>query len=398
VRPDSHEVFIQHMTRKEFLKLSALLGVGIPFQSTLSACENQIIQPGSNEKIIIIGAGAAGLSAGYLLKQKGIDVEILEASSTFGGRMKHSTDFADFPIPLGAEWIHVEKEILEEIVNDNSVAVNIQTKGYDHDVDYGLFEGQEISVKQIGFDIDLKFINSTWFDFFETYIYPSVSGNISFNTVVDSIDYSGEKVQITSGSQEFTADRVIVTVPVKMLQAGNIDFRPALPDAKQAAISEATVWDGCKAFIEFSEKFYPAFVGFDISPETAGQKLYYDAAYGQNTNKHVLGLFAVGIGSEPYVQLSDEELKNYMLAELDAIFDGKASASYIKHQFQNWNEEPHIGGAYVYDHENWRRVKRLGDSVVDKLFFAGTAYTDGGDWGSVHAAARAARRVVDELT
>ena len=386
------------MTRKEFLKLSALLGVGLPFQTSLSACEKQIIQAGSNEKILIIGAGAAGLSAGYLLKQKGIDFEILEASSTIGGRMKQTRDFADFPIPLGAEWIHVEKEILEEIVNDNSVTVNIQTKGYDHDVDYGLFEGQQISVKQVGFDKDQKFINSTWFDFFETYIFPAVSGNIRFNTAVDTIDYSGENVQITSGSQEFTADRVIVTVPLKMLQAGKIDFRPALPNKKQDAIAEATVWDGCKAFIEFSEKFYPTFIAFEISPETAGQKLYYDAAYGQNTSKHVLGLFAVGVGTEPYVKLSDEELKNYILAELDAMFEGKASASYLKHRFQNWNEEPHIGGAYVYDHENWRRVKRLGESVDDKLFFAGTAYTDGRDWGSVHAAARAARRVVDELT
>jgi monoamine oxidase len=40
------------------------------------------------------------------LNQRGIQVQILEALSVFGGRMKRVTDFADFPIPTGAEWLH----------------------------------------------------------------------------------------------------------------------------------------------------------------------------------------------------------------------------------------------------------------------------------------------------
>lgn len=386
------------MTRKEFVKISSILGLGLPFYTSLTACENQIIEPGSNEKVIIIGAGAAGLSAAYLLAQKGIAYEILEASSNYGGRMKRNLGFANFPIPLGAEWLHVEKGVLDEIINDTSVEVNIETKAYDPAVDVALFEGHEISVSEVGFSIDQKFINSSWFDFFEQYIVPTVAGQINYNVAVDSIDYSGDNIQIKGSGQEFTADRVIITVPLKMLQKASISFSPALPSSKQDAIDEATVWDGCKAFIEFSEKFYPVITAFDISPETAGQKLYYDAAYGQNSSQHILGLFAVGTGSQPYVQLSDEELKNYMLQELDEIFDNRASASYVKHTFQNWNEEEFIQGAYLFDHEKWRRVRDLGKTVDNKLFFAGEAYTDGGDWGSVHAAARAARRVVDELT
>ncbi|MEM6803321.1 MAG: FAD-dependent oxidoreductase [Bacteroidota bacterium] len=215
---------------------------------------------------------------------------------------------------------------------------------------------------------------------------------------VESIDYTEDKIQIKGSGQEFMADRVIITVPLKMLQKGSITFSPELPSSKKEAIAEATVWDGCKAFLEFSEKFYPAITAFGISPETAGQKIYYDAAYGQDTSQHILGLFAVGTAADPYVQLSDEELKNYMLQELDEIFDNRASASYVKHTFQNWNDEEFIQGAYLFDHEKWRRVRELGESVDNKLFFAGEAYTDGGDWGSVHAAARAARRVVDELS
>ena len=254
------------------------------------------------DKVIIIGAGAAGLSAAYLLQQQGIDYEVLEASSNYGGRMKRTVDFADFPIPLGAEWLHVEAGVFEEIVNDSSVPVTVNTTPYNPNVDYGLFEGMQISVADVGFTIDQKFINSTWFDFFDEYIVPSVESKISYNEVVESIDYSGGKVLVNTAGKEYSADKVIITVPLKILQSGSINFSPELPEDKANAIQQATVWDGCKAFIEFSQKFYPTFTAFDIQPETAGQKLYYDASYGQNSSRHILGLFAVGSAVDPYVQ------------------------------------------------------------------------------------------------
>ncbi len=384
------------MTRKEFIKMCGLLGIGLPLQSTFSSCKKDSTSsdPG---KVLIIGAGAAGLSAAYLLNQRGIEFQILEASDVYGGRMRTNTDFANFPIPLGAEWLHVERGVFDEIVNDSSVQVEVETTPYDMEVDYGLFEGAQISVEDVGFTIDQKFINATWFDFFEQYILPSVKDKITYEKVIETIDYSGEQIAVSTNDEQFTADRVIVTVPVKILQNEVINFIPALPEDKVDAIKNVTVWDGCKAFIEFSEKFYPTFVAFDIQPESAGQKLYYDAAYGQNTSQNVLGLFAVGSGTLPYVTLPDTELIDYMLTELDEIFDGKASSSYVKHLFQNWNAEPFTNGAYVYDNENWRRVRTLGESVGAKLYFAGDAYTTGDDWSSVHTAARSAIRAVSEL-
>ncbi|WP_422080154.1 flavin monoamine oxidase family protein [Ulvibacterium sp.] len=385
------------MTRKEFVQICGILGVGLPIQAAFGSCtkEDPILRASDN--VIIIGAGAAGLSAAYLLNQKGINVQILEATSHYGGRMIRTTDFADFPIPLGAEWLHVERDVFDEIVNDPSIKVDVNTTPYDPNVDFGLFEGRRVSVADIGFTIDQKFVNATWFDFFEQYVTPFVTDKISYNQIVNSIDYSGEQVVIKTTNGEFSANRVIVTVPVKMLQNGAITFIPELPSDKQNAINKVRVWDGCKAFIEFSERFYPTFIGFDITPETDGQKLYYDAAYGQNTTKNILGLFAVGTGTLPYVNLSNTELIDYMLTELDDLFDGKASANYVKHLFQNWNEAPFANGAYVVDHEDWRRVRTLGESVGNQLFFAGDAYTTGEDWSSVHTAVRSAKRVVDAL-
>ncbi|MEM6395765.1 MAG: FAD-dependent oxidoreductase [Bacteroidota bacterium] len=386
------------MDRKEFLKMCGLLGIGLPVQASISACSDDNQSSSTFEgKVLIIGAGAAGMASAYLLHQRGIDFEVLEASPTYGGRMKRTNDFVDFPVPLGAEWLHVERGVFKEVINDPNVNIDVQTTPYDNDNDYALFEGMQISTEDVGFTIDQKFIGGSWFDFFETYILPSIADKIKYEHVVTAIEYSGERVLVDTNQGQLIGDKVIVTIPVKMMQRNSISFNPALPSDKVSALESVTVWDGCKAFIEFSSKFYPTFVAFDIRPASAGQKLYYDASYGQNSNRHVLGLFAVGTGTLPYVNLSDEDLIAYMLDELDGIFEDQASANYIQHIFQNWNEEPYIGGAYITDQENWRRVRTLGEPVGDKLFFAGCSYTDGEDWSSVHTAARSAIRAVEML-
>jgi len=91
------------MIRGEFIRICGLLGIGLPLSSTLIGCKDSIELGPFNGKVLIIGAGAAGLTAGYLLNQNNIDFEILEASDQFGGRIRIDNDFADFPIPLGAE-------------------------------------------------------------------------------------------------------------------------------------------------------------------------------------------------------------------------------------------------------------------------------------------------------
>ena len=215
--------------------MCGIFGLSLPLSSVIKACSETEVQTGDLSNIIIVGAGAAGLTAGFLLQQQGIEFQILEASSIYGGRMKQTTEFANFPIPLGAEWIHVKPDILEEIVNDNSVDVEVETTQYDPNVDYALYEGEQLSMREIGFREDSKFINSTWFDFFEQYVVPSVKDRIIYNTVVEAVDYSTGAIQVKTQNDVYFADRVIVTVPVKMLQNGAISFTPALPNNKQKA-------------------------------------------------------------------------------------------------------------------------------------------------------------------
>jgi monoamine oxidase len=326
-------------------------------------------------KVVIIGAGAGGLSAGYLLAQRGIDFEILEASSTYGGRMKINTEFADFPIPLGSEWIETGLGIFNEVVNDSSVSVDLQT----------IPDGS-----------DRKFVNYSWFQFFEDYVVPSVLSKIEFNTVVSSVDYQNDQAIVTTQNGQHTADRVVVSVPLQILKNGAINFVPQLPQNKRSAIESVRVWEGFKAFFEFTDKFYQD-QQFPVSPPTDGEKWFYDATYGQNSTKNILGVFAVGTPAIDYITRSGNDLRDLILTELDTLYGGQATPKYVNHIVQNWNDEPFIQGGYLSDHADWNNVARLGKSVDDKVYFAGGPYTDGEDWVSVHAAARSARSAIDEM-
>ena len=353
--------------------------------------------PSFSGTVVIIGAGAAGLAAGYFLKQRGVKFQILEAASTHGGRMKRTKQFADFPIPLGAEWLTTDPSVFAKIVNNPAVSVRVPTIGYKKNEPVGQWKNGSLNMDVLGPFDDKKFVDGTWFDFFETYIGPSVKSQIVYDTPVEHVDYSGRSVIVKTKLKEYAADRVIVTVPLPMLQQKRLSFTPPLPKDKKQAIKKAEVWDGLKVFIEFSEKFYPAYTDFHVTPKNSGHVTYFDASYGQNTGKHILGLFAVGGPAKPYLALSEKDLKSYILGELDTIFAGKASSSYIAHIVQNWATEPFIEGAYLNDYEDWRILQTLSESVDNRVFFAGDAYTSGNNWGNVHDAALSANRAVRHI-
>jgi monoamine oxidase len=353
---------------------------------------------GSATSVLIVGAGAAGMSAGYLLAQQGIDCTILEAGATHGGRIRRADDFVDFPIPLGGEWLHDEAEVLADIVADDTVEIAAELVGYEADDEFGFYDGAELTIGPLGDYTDLKFVGATWLDFFDTYVMPGITERMVFDTAVMRIDHGGDQVVVTDAAgAQYSADFVVVTVPLTVLRDGDIEFVPELEEDRRAALADADVWGGMKVFVEFSERFYPTFVAFPDSDTREGQRVYYDAAYGQRSDAHVLGLFAVGAPAEPYQARTGDELRDHILAELDEIFDGAASPAYLGHIAQNWSAEPFVRQAYLADHADWRVSETLGRPMGDRVLFAGDAYTDGENWSEVHVAAASARTAVEAI-
>lgn len=57
-------------------------------------------------RVIVIGAGVAGIAAARELMALGHEVTVLEARDRIGGRVHTVHDWADTPLDLGASWIH----------------------------------------------------------------------------------------------------------------------------------------------------------------------------------------------------------------------------------------------------------------------------------------------------
>lgn len=330
--------------------------------------------------VLVIGAGAAGLTAGYHLHRHGIDFQMLEASANYGGRMKRADQFVDFPIDLGAEWIHVKPSILETMVDDPGVEVGVETMEYNPQ-SIATWKKGRLRKKNWArsFYSEYKFKRTTWYGFFERYIVPHVQDHLFLNQPVEAIDHAGKTVKVITASGEvFEADKAIITVPIKLLQDSVISFYPELPKAKQEAIDGVFMGDGIKVFLEFEERFYPDILLFGnlISAALAEEKIFYDAAFGKDTDRQVLGVFAIGEGAIPYTRLdTDQAIVQQVIDELDKVFGGKASKAYTQHVVQNWSREPFIRGSYstTFVGSRTKTMKALAAPVGDKLYFAGEA-------------------------
>ena len=355
-------------------------------------------------KVIIVGAGVSGVTAAHILSDAGIEFEILEASSVVGERIKKCDDFADFPIDLGAEWVHklirarpaITSNLFAGKEEDHKIFRYIPKTIYQYE--NGTLSRRNWMKYLLGIVQDFKFCDSTWYDFFDGMISDEIQKHIYLNHAVTKVDYHGEEVLVsTNKAQVFKADTILITVPIKILQAGMIEFSPSIPEEQSIAINQEKVGDGIKIFMEFSERFYPDLleVGKLLGNPLEDDGGYYDAAFGKDSNRHILALFAHGPKATKYTSLeSEEKIIKFVLDELDEIFDGQASKTYKKHILQNWSQEPYIRGSYS---QRKGDVKKMSMPLHNKVFFAGEAMNTKGRTIAVQGAIESSYIAIEKM-
>ena len=345
---------------------------------------------------IIVGAGASGITAGYeLIRRVGPNkIRILEATSVWGGRVRKIDDsFAGFPLDIGGSWIHENADgypnarVLDSIVNNPMVTVTTKAAVDDKPIVY-YNEGEVVESPPMGEGgltdvLDEVFINSTWFDFLATYIYPTVKDSISYNCPVSLVDYSEDDLvylECDNGAA-MQAKSVIVTASVEVLRTGMIVFRPPLPENYAAILEDYPFTKVLKGFMTFSDAFYETGKSFKIYPPFYGDEngaiFFWDAAYRQVSSANVLGVLITGRYFEDFDALTDAHILSKLLDQIDQIFKGSANATYLNHTFKDWTKEPYILGGWSSANdteEYYSDLKILLEPLGDgKVFLAGEA-------------------------
>lgn len=124
------------MKRRTALRTIGLgLTAGVALPSWLSSCSPE--EPGPEIEfdgtIAVIGAGAAGLYVADILKSKGVNVVVYEASPRIGGRIRSIRQFEEnpfsnsYPVELGAERIIGSDSVWAKMVSQLERPVNDYT-------------------------------------------------------------------------------------------------------------------------------------------------------------------------------------------------------------------------------------------------------------------------------
>lgn len=227
------------------------------------------------ERVVVIGAGAAGLAAAATLVEEDIDVVVLEARDRIGGRVwtDHSLGF---PVDLGASWIHGTRgNPLTDLAED--AAVDLHEFDYDGadrrelDTDDGIAEAAASLERDLGADLDEvspdaagegdelgggdALVPAGYLALLE--VLEEAIDDLRLGAPVTNVVHGPDGVVVAGPWGRIEADGVIVTVPLGVLKAGSITFDPPLPAATRGAIDRLGMGVLDKAVLVFDEPFWP---------------------------------------------------------------------------------------------------------------------------------------------
>ena len=437
--------------RRQFLKTS-FSGLALATLPVISFAQ-------SNPDVVVIGAGAAGLSAMAELKRRGITAVCIEGMNRIGGRCY--TDMSTFGVPadLGAHWLHAQsgnqfgkfakkhKDKFKIYKDPDNYAVYKGRSKDDSDKVWDVYD----KIKKIRYSstrvdkplIDLlpeKLKKNSWFDTAHAMMtardFNNVSpydGNINYqdngwdsgnafcregygtllayyrkdvpvklNTIVSEIKWGGKGVQIVTNKGTINAKACIVTTSVGVLKAEKIKFTPALPQIKYKAFEGITMGTSNRVMMQLKKKFLGRFkndTNFYIKCKSNGAASPKSIGYGllkmSGTN---VSLFAFnGEFSRDLENEGSETMIDFVINELKSTFGSKFYDKYfIKAMATGWCNNPFTLGSYSGAKPGYANLRpELKKPVGDRIFFAGEATAYA--YSTVHGADRSGRRAVTDL-
>ncbi|XP_009448852.2 lysine-specific histone demethylase 2 isoform X5 [Pan paniscus] len=199
---------------------------------------------------------------------------------------------------------------------------------------------------------------------------------------VQCIDYSGDEVQVTTtDGTGYSAQKVLVTVPLALLQKGAIQFNPPLSEKKMKAINSLGAGIIEKIALQFPYRFWDSKVQgadfFGHVPPSASKRGLFAVFYDMDPQKKHSVLMSV-IAGEAVASvrtLDDKQVLQQCMATLRELFKEQEVPDPIKYFVTRWSTDPWIQMAYsfVKTGGSGEAYDIIAEDIQGTVFFAGEA-------------------------
>ncbi len=386
--------------------------------------------------VVVVGAGAAGLSAGRRLIEAGLDVRVVEAAARRGGRAFTDTTTFGMAFDRGCHWLHsasvnpyraiaddlgfayerrASRRSMRLFVGGRQADEAIRAEAMDA-IDAGFAAadaagaaGRDVAVSEVVdragrwyplVDHWMRVLSSLdpheistldlsrYADTHENYpvrdgygalvLAHGAAVPVALETAATAIDLSGRTVRVDTTKGAITARAVIVTVSTSVLAAGAIRFTPELPAGLQEAIAACPLGAAEKVVFQL-DGLVP-----DL-PDTSYLECFDPDRPEKKPINFTVNPFgrAMAIGQLGGSLARDLEAEGEaaMLAfgreGLTDAFGSGIVRRIVRASATRWVSDPLIRGAYscaLPGKGDLRR--RLADPVDGRLFLAGEAVSD----------------------
>jgi monoamine oxidase len=219
--------------------------------------------------------------------------------------------------------------------------------------------------------------------------------DIRLSTPVGRVEHGESGVRVeTEGGEVFEADRVVVTVPIGVLQRETIVFEPSLPADKRDALTRMDMGSLEKVVLRFDEIFWSGagqLAWMYVSDERGEFPMIVDLT--EHAGAPTLVLLHGGQRARDALDtLTDDVLVDEALRVVEAAL-GVSAPTPVASAVTRWRSDPYSRGSYTYPTqgatgEDW---DTMAAPVGERLFFAGEG-TSRAYLGTVHGALHSAIR------
>jgi len=224
--------------------------------------------------------------------------------------------------------------------------------------------------------------------------------DVRLNHIVCAIDWSARPVRVTtSDGQVFSADQVLVTLPLAVLQAGAVTFTPALPEWKQHAIRTMQMAPAFKLVYRFAAPIAPTGTAALYS---AGKPPMWWTPQPNAQAEQVWLALATGDWARELLALGEQGAIERGLHTLRTEF-GLPGLTPVEARIVNWAADPFALGGYSTlppGGDGLREVlaRPVANASGQVLFFAGEATAPNPYASTVHGAYVTGRRAAEAMT